>query len=185
MIKLTANKAQLLCTATQTVTSGSQNAYICQFLFSSDWDGLERTAVFRCGGRTASVVLNSDGQCTLPWETVQTPGSMLCAGVYGTNGDLVVLPTVWAEIGIVQQGVTPGESAAAPTEDVYSQILALAASAQKLAQQLSADAAAGAFNGQPGATPVKGTDYFTAADKAELVAEVVAALPKYAGEVVA
>ena len=38
----------------------------------------------------------------------------------------------------------------------------------------------GAFDGK---TPVKGVDYFTAADQAEMVQAVVAALPKYAGEV--
>ena len=39
-------------------------------------------------------------------------------------------------------------------------------------------------NGTNGKTPVKGTDYFTAADKAEMVNAVIAALPVYAGEVV-
>ena len=41
-------------------------------------------------------------------------------------------------------------------------------------------------DGQPGAdgkTPVKGTDYFTAADKAQMVADVIAALPVYDGSV--
>lgn len=37
-------------------------------------------------------------------------------------------------------------------------------------------------NGQNGYTPVKGTDYFTAADKADMVAAVIAALPVYGGE---
>ena len=36
--------------------------------------------------------------------------------------------------------------------------------------------------GADGHTPVKGTDYWTASDKAEIVAEVTAALPKYGGE---
>lgn len=39
--------------------------------------------------------------------------------------------------------------------------------------------------GKDGHTPEIGTDYFTEADKTELVAAVVAALPKYDGEVVA
>lgn len=42
-------------------------------------------------------------------------------------------------------------------------------------------------DGQPGAdgyTPVKGTDYWTEADKAEMVADVISALPIYNGEVV-
>ena len=39
-----------------------------------------------------------------------------------------------------------------------------------------------AIKGADGHTPVKGTDYWTASDKAEIVAEVTAALPKYGGE---
>ena len=39
-----------------------------------------------------------------------------------------------------------------------------------------------AIKGTDGHTPVKGTDYWTASDKAEIVAEVTAALPKYGGE---
>ena len=38
--------------------------------------------------------------------------------------------------------------------------------------------------GDDGVTPVKGTDYFTEADKAEIVSAVIAALPVYAGEVI-
>lgn len=40
-------------------------------------------------------------------------------------------------------------------------------------------------NGIDGKTPVKGTDYFTAAEQTEMVNAVIAALPKYNGEVVA
>lgn len=38
-------------------------------------------------------------------------------------------------------------------------------------------------DGKDGKTPVKGTDYFTAADKAEMVSAVIASLPVYGGEV--
>lgn len=38
--------------------------------------------------------------------------------------------------------------------------------------------------GPAGRTPVKGTDYFTEADKAEMVDAVISALPVYNGEVV-
>lgn len=47
--------------------------------------------------------------------------------------------------------------------------------------------ASGEFDGAPGKdgkTPVKGTDYFTAADKTEIVNQVIASLPVYSGEVV-
>ena len=38
-------------------------------------------------------------------------------------------------------------------------------------------------DGKDGYTPIKGTDYFTEADKSEMVQSVIAALPKYNGEV--
>lgn len=38
-------------------------------------------------------------------------------------------------------------------------------------------------DGADGHTPIKGADYFTEADKAEMVASVIYALPKYTGEV--
>lgn len=41
----------------------------------------------------------------------------------------------------------------------------------------------GAFDGAPGYTPVKGEDYYTPAEKSEMVQAVIDALPKYAGEV--
>lgn len=47
------------------------------------------------------------------------------------------------------------------------------------------DAGQAGANGKDGYTPVKGVDYFTDVDKAEMVQAVLAALPKYNGEVVA
>lgn len=41
----------------------------------------------------------------------------------------------------------------------------------------------GEFDGDPGYTPIKGKDYWTEADKAAMVADVIAALPVYNGEV--
>ncbi len=38
--------------------------------------------------------------------------------------------------------------------------------------------------GQDGYTPIRGTDYWTEEDKAEMVADVISALPVYNGEVV-
>lgn len=43
------------------------------------------------------------------------------------------------------------------------------------------DKGADGTNGTPGKTPVKGTDYWTAADKAEIVTDTLAALPTWTG----
>lgn len=60
---------------------------------------------------------------------------------------------------------------------------ATAGRAEGVVNQLRYEADAGIFKGDPGYTPQKGTDYFTAEDKRELVKAVVEALPKYNGEV--
>lgn len=39
------------------------------------------------------------------------------------------------------------------------------------------------IKGKDGDTPVKGTDYWTEADRAQMVADVISALPVYNGEV--
>lgn len=57
--------------------------------------------------------------------------------------------------------------------------------AQAIDEALAKAKASGDFDGAPGKdgyTPVKGVDYWTASDKAEIVAEVVSALPRYGGE---
>ena len=58
----------------------------------------------------------------------------------------------------------------------------LAWTASKAGMPAVADANVKGKDGDPGKTPVLGTDYFTEADKAEMVAAVIAALPVYGGE---
>lgn len=51
-------------------------------------------------------------------------------------------------------------------------------------QGVKGDTGAAGKDGADGYTPVKGKDYYTDADKAEMVNDVISALPKYNGEVV-
>lgn len=105
------------------VTSGSVNVYGVRFGFSEDWAGLERVAVFRAGDESRSVVLNADGECVIPWEVLASHGRQLTAGVYGTRGGEVVLPTVWAGLGTILEGAAPGKDARPPTPDLWRQEL--------------------------------------------------------------
>ena len=68
----------------------------------------------------------------------------------GTNGGTVVLPTIWAQLGEIREGVSLGSNAQPPTPDVYSQILEAAEQAEKIAQSVRDDADAGKFDGEPG-----------------------------------
>lgn len=124
MFELYAEKNKLAVLRREPVTSGSVNVYEAAFAFSEDWAGLEKTAVFRAGEKTASVLLDETGACAIPWEALQRPGVRLEAGVYGTQGGSLVLPTVWADLGYIMTGAAPGDEARPPTPDLWRQELA-------------------------------------------------------------
>lgn len=126
MFQLSAEKTRLALLEREPVTSGSVNVYEVRFSFSEEWDGLENTAVFRAGDKSVSVMLDGTGEvgCTLPWEVLMVPGLRLEAGVYGTRGEEVVLPTVWADLGYIRTGAAPGEESRPPTPELWEQELA-------------------------------------------------------------
>lgn len=126
MFILQAEKNRLTVNERELITSGSVNIYPVRFTFSVDWEGLDRTATFRVGTESRSVRLNADGECVIPWEvlTADSEGRILSIGVYGTRGDNLVLPTIWASGGTVQPGASAGEEAAPPTPGLYDQIVA-------------------------------------------------------------
>ena len=110
-----ANKNLLTVHQKEPITSGSANTYRVQFEFSPDCDGQTRTACFRSGGQTISVLLDETGRCVIPWEVTRPgdSGKRLFAGVCGSDISGTVLPTIWADCGVIQPGAS-GESAAKP-----------------------------------------------------------------------
>ena len=124
MIILTASKSCLTASRRELLVEGAVNVNIVQFVFSSDWDGLTKTAVFQAGSYKYSVLLDESNEAPIPWEVLQNPRRTLYAGVYGTNGESLVLPTIWASLGIIQEGANPGQDTQPPTPSVYEQILA-------------------------------------------------------------
>ena len=106
MFILCADKNELAVRQREPVTSGSVNVYGVSFEFSEDWAGLNKTAVFQAGCVSREVLLGSSGACVVPWEVLRVPGYQLKAGVYGNQGGEVVLPTVWADLGVILEGVS-------------------------------------------------------------------------------
>lgn len=121
---LYAGKNQLTVHQREPVTSGSVNVYPVRFEFSPDWVGLTRTAVFKAGTESRSVLLDYANVCEVPWEVLVKPNVQLQAGIYGTLNGNVVLPTIWASLGVILEGVTTGESAQPPTPNLWRQELA-------------------------------------------------------------
>lgn len=123
MFLLRAERNKLAVLEREAVTSGSVNVYPVRFGFSEDWAGLEKTAVFRAGEKTISILLDETGECVVPWEALAVPGRRLEAGVYGTRGTEVVLPTVWSDLGYIETGAAPGEEARPPAPGLWQQEL--------------------------------------------------------------
>lgn len=122
---LYAEKNKLAVRKRGPVTSGSVNVYLVQFEFSEDWDGLSRTAVFQADGEPVSMLLDESSTCSIPWEVLAKPGVRLRAGVYGTKGTEIVLPTIWADLGEILRGVTmPDGGTYPPTPELWEQALA-------------------------------------------------------------
>jgi hypothetical protein len=168
MFLLSASKVHLNVVQKETVTSGASNVFLAEFEFNDDWEGLSKTVVFQSGDDKISVLLDESNQCQIPWEVLENPRRILEVGVYGTKDETIVLPTIWAPIGQIKEGVSLGSNSKPPTPDVYSQILEKAKSAADIAQSVRDDANAGKFDGPPG-PPGVGVPPFTSADNGKVL----------------
>lgn len=124
MFVLCADKVKLTVRQKEAVTSGSVNACPVRFEFSPDWDGLDKTAVFRARDKVVPVLLGPDGETTVPWEVLTDAGCVLYGGVYGKKGGETVLPTVWVQMASIEKGAAPGSGACPPTPELWEQGLA-------------------------------------------------------------
>ena len=119
-IAVTGSMAQVI--QEYSVTAGAVGIPV-EFTFDGSWDSLQKTAVFRAGGKTLDCLMQGN-MATVPWELVQRAGCMLLCGVYGCNSDgTLQIPTVWVELGEIQPGVDPsGDESADPTLPVWQQL---------------------------------------------------------------
>lgn len=220
-----ANNAIRVTQRPHIITSGMIGLPL-EFSFDASWDGLDRLTVFRAG----EVSITVKDPKVVPWEVLVTPNVWLKVGVYGVNAEgTIVIPTVWASVRIIIEGVDPeGDPSVDPTLPVWQDLLIRVEkleesggsgidgeSAYEIAVkngfegsetewlkslkgepgkdgQDGKDGAPGADgkdgkdgeDGSDGYTPKKGIDYWTDADRAQMVTDVISALPVYNGEVV-
>ena len=114
-----------LASPPELLTAGMAKAVTVEFVFSDDWDGLTKTAVFTNGKTTVDVLAaNWDGDTVpVPHEVLAVPGRHARVGVYGANESGVILPTVWVSLGKVQPGADPsGDISADPALPVWQQL---------------------------------------------------------------
>lgn len=128
MIELTASRAALQAQLPrEALTSGMSNAAFCGVTFDSSWDGLTKIAVFTNGRRSVDVPEADWNGNTfpVPAKVLTTPGLNVRLGLYGTDGETVVLPTVWCSLGMVRDGADPSGADNLEAESpVWAQVLA-------------------------------------------------------------
>lgn len=121
MIKVRYSKVNGRCMLRESLTSGMVGQPI-HFEYSHDFDGLAITAVFTDGKNTVDVV-NPGNECIIPHEVLTTVGATVKVGIYAVRGDELVIPTVYATIGVVLRGADPsGDVSADPSLPVWAQV---------------------------------------------------------------
>ena len=124
------------------------------FNFPPSWNGYAKTAVFKNGGTTVSVVLDSDStlctganECYVPYEVIKAPE--FTVSVFGISGDSRAT-TPQVRIEVIESGYGEGDVPPAPTPSEYEQLLNLATVTKQIAQSVRDDADNGAFKGEKG-----------------------------------
>ena len=143
-IKVSAGAARLL--QTEVLTCGRVGLR-CRLHFDAVWQGLRRVAVI---AGSAGVDLPLDGdEFTVPPECLAHAGDALNIGLYGTSDDgRCVIPTLWVNCGEIRAGTVLTENPEQErTQSLLSQLLALTAEAQSIAERLQQDAERGRFSG--------------------------------------
>lgn len=103
-------------TDTNVIVADSRNYLQATFIFSEEWNGKEKTAIFIHDDKAYHVLLEND-KCLVPWEVIK-PG-VLSVSVFA--GDLIT--TNACVTSIKDSGYTDGTKPSDPTPTIYEQIM--------------------------------------------------------------
>lgn len=174
--------------AYESTVSDSVKYETIKFEFPEKWKGYTKTAVFRSGDITLSVILNGDSylcigtdECYIPHEVIKFPE--FTVSVFGILGDSRAT-TQQAVIRVRQSGYAEGDAPDDPTPTEYQQLINLVEETKRVAHSVRDDADSGVFKGDTGEQGEKGDkgdkgDAFTYSD---FTSEQLAALKGDKGE---
>ena len=153
MIEITIieNGSVLSCEST---VSDSVRHERAKFYFPKSWEGYTKTAVFRNGDTTLSVILNSESdlctgtdECYIPHEVIKFPE--FTVSVFGILGHSRAT-TSKAAIRVIKSGYAEGDEPSDPTPTEYQQLVNIANETKEIAQSVRTDADSGLFKGEKG-----------------------------------
>lgn len=163
------------------VVADSRNYLKARFNLSEEWIG-DVTAVFGFGRQFYNVVLDEDSTCIVPFEVIKKPGfsvSLFCDGEKLVTSNVVM-------VDVIGSGMIEGEVPDTPVPTVWHQYMSIMKKTVESGLPYIGDngnwflynvdngeyedtgIAARAVDGK---TPVKGVDYWTEEDKAEIKTE--------------
>lgn len=123
MIAVTVKNRNAVATPISPVTTGAVGIPV-KFQFTDDWSDLAKTAVFRGSDTARDVLLGEDNTAIVPWEVLADPYGLLEIGIFGTDGEAKVTPTIWAKVGRIEPGTELSESDPAdPTPSWAEQVM--------------------------------------------------------------
>lgn len=123
---------------------------------SAAWEGLTKRVFFKAGSESRSALVTGS-TVVIPWEVTRKSGKAVQTGVIGTDGENVIIPTVWSFLGNVRPAAEETDKETLdPTLPIWAQI-------QKQMADLESRANAGEFDGEPGPQGKAGADggYYT------------------------
>ncbi len=182
--KICVSRADAYRVYCHTLTTGMVGVKIA-VSYDDAWAGLVKTAVFRAG-KVVRDVVDVDAMVEIPHEVLAKRCPSLQMGIYGAKPDgTIVIPTIWCALGSVEAGADPsGDPSTDPTLPVWQEILKQVAELGEPPADGITPHIGGNGNWWLGETdtgvtaaPVAGVDYFTAADRDDIVRKVIAEEP--------
>lgn len=158
MVSLVVSGTEIFGVANPALTSGTVGRK-AKFQFDESWDDLHKVAVFNTSGIYKDAELDENGECVIPWEVLvhNFIGLPVQVGVYGKKGEEVVIPTIYANVGLLRKGTSLSDDVSAPpSPTLIEQLLVKANEAIDVANSVREDADNGAFSGEPGPQGVPG-----------------------------
>ena len=123
-IRIEQNKAWVLRRETLTAYSEGCEAVRLRLDFDAAWEGLAKIAVFRACDAQIDLALSGD-TAQIPPQVLLRPNVHLLLGLYGIRADgAVVIPTVWADLGLIQAAANPcaAENFGKPALELFAQL---------------------------------------------------------------
>ncbi len=163
--------------------TGNVNSYVCSFDILTDGD-LTWLCVFKQGENAYQQVIEN-GKCIMPKEVLEAVGEVQI-GCYATNEEKRI-STNWVELNISEGAYTDATLPQEPLPDVWETLVMRTLPYigengnwyvydKEKGEYIDSKQPSKGEKGNTGYTPVRGADYWTDADKAEIKAYVEEAI---------